>query len=149
MQSEQVTFTFDILVVDDEPPVSDLLTRIALNEFPQARFIPMRSVEETLAYVQTHTDRPPQLILLDIDLRDSTDGLSLLAQLRAYFKGSVPIIMLSVLDEKVKIEQAYQQGAVAYTQKPEDLQGWHKYVQMLHRYWHQSVSLPTIDPPLN
>lgn len=149
MQSEQPILCFEILVVDDEPPVSDLLTRIAQKEFPEARFMATQSVQQTLDYLQTSPTRAPQLILLDIDLRQDKDGLSLLPQLRAYFKGAVPIIMLSVVSDKAKIEQAYDQGAVAYTQKPEDLQGWHTYVQMLRRYWHQSVSLPTIHPPLN
>ncbi|GAB4038206.1 hypothetical protein GCM10028809_55650 [Spirosoma gilvum] len=57
--------------------------------------------------------------------------------------------MLSVSGEETKIKQAYDQGAVAYTRKPEDLQGWHTYVTMLRQYWYQSVSLPTMDHPLN
>ncbi|GAB4019833.1 response regulator [Spirosoma koreense] len=100
-----------------------------------------------LDYLQTQP--APQLILLDVDLRHAQDGFGLLPQLRTHYKGAVPIIMLSVLDEQTKIEQAYDQGAVAYTLKPEALHGWHTYVRMLHHYWHQSVSLPTIDYPIN
>ncbi|UFH57625.1 response regulator [Spirosoma sp. KNUC1025] len=149
MQLQQATPTFDILVVDDEPPVSDLLKRIAQKEFPEANFISMQSAQQTLDYLQTRPDRPPQLILLDIDLHQAKDGLSFLPELRAHLKGAVPIIMLSVVDNKAKIEQAYDQGAVAYTQKPEDLLGWHTYVGMLRRYWHQLVDLPTREHPLN
>ncbi|GAB4038208.1 response regulator [Spirosoma gilvum] len=78
MPSAQATLSFDILVVDDEPPISELLTRIAQHEFPQAKIIPTHSIQQTLEYLQTRLDHPPQLILLDIDLRYAQDGLSLL-----------------------------------------------------------------------
>ncbi|GAB3957437.1 hypothetical protein GCM10028805_50130 [Spirosoma harenae] len=146
MLSEPSIQIFSILVVDDEPPIHDLMVRVAEKVFPQARFTNTRSVQETLAYLDAQADQPPQLILLDIDLRESANGLSLLPELRSRFKGRVPIIILSYLDENDKIEQAYEQGAVAYTQKPDDLESWHEYVLMLRRYWHDSARLPTVPP---
>ncbi|GAB4049057.1 response regulator [Spirosoma litoris] len=144
MQSAQSSQYFAILVVDDEPPIYELLVRASEKEFPEARFTNTRSVQETITYLDKQSDQSPQLILLDIDLRESADGLSLLPELWARFKGRVPIIMLSYLDEEDKIEQAYELGAVAYTQKPEDMQGWHEYVTMLRRYWRDSARLPKI-----
>ncbi|MBD2703327.1 response regulator [Spirosoma sp. BT702] len=149
MESIKPLESFHILVVDDEPPIFDFLCRIAAKDFPEARLTNTRSAPETLEHLDSHADQPPQLVLLDIDLRAATDGLSLLPELRGRFKGRVPIIMLSYLDEEAKIEQAYEQGAVAYTQKPEDMEGWHEYVSMLRDYWHRSARLPGVSPPTN
>ncbi len=148
MHPEQPDPSFDILVVDDEPPISDILTRIGKKVFPEANFIGTRSTQETITYLDTHTSRPPQLILLDIDLNQAKNGLDLLPDLWERFQGSVPIIMLSMLTEQSKVTQAYEKGAVAYTQKPEDMPGWQNYIIALRDYWHRSARLPTIDPPL-
>jgi CheY-like chemotaxis protein len=147
MHSELLAQPFDILVVDDEPPIYEILVRAAGKIFPQAKFTNTRTVQETLSYLNAQTAQPPQLILLDIDLREQTDGLALLPELRRRFNGRIPIIMLSYLDEETKINQAYEKGAVAYTQKPENMEGWREYVLMLRDYWYQVARLP--NPPAN
>jgi CheY-like chemotaxis protein len=138
---------FSVLVVDDEPPICDLLARIAQKQFPEATFINTRSAKETVDYLEQAGERVPNLILLDIDLKQAQGGLDLLPALRSRFEGRVPVIMLSVVDEVATIQQAYESGAVAYTHKPQDVQGWQQYVELLKSYWHKVVRLPTLDPP--
>ncbi|GAB3050604.1 hypothetical protein GCM10027185_62330 [Spirosoma pulveris] len=128
--------------MDDEPSIGELLKRLAQQEFPQASWVSTRSAQETWQYLEQTSLKLPQLILLDLDLRAATNGLALLAELRQHFQGRVPIIVLSATAEVADVEQAYSQGAVAYTQKPEDLSAWRAYVRLLRAYWYQASRLP-------
>ncbi|GAB3747092.1 response regulator [Spirosoma pomorum] len=138
---------FQILVVDDEPPICELLTRVAKDIFPEASFVNTRSPQETLDNIDARLYAPPQLILLDIDLGSSISGLDLIPELISRLQGQTPIIILSNLSEDSKIHKAYERGAVAYTEKPYDLQGWQAYVTRLRSYWHGTSLLPTTAKP--
>lgn len=131
-----------ILVVDDEPPIFDLLQRLGHQLFPEAQFISTRSGQECLDYLANPASVSPQLILLDIDLHQSINGLELLPQLRSLLKGQAPIIILTVSDSNPDIQQAYDAGAVAYTRKPETLEDWKFYISMLKEYWYRTSMLP-------
>lgn len=136
--------SFMILVVDDEPPVCDLLTRIAQKAFPEATFTNTRSAPETLTYL-AKTTKLPQLVLLDIDLKAESNGLALLPELIQRFQGKVPVIIFSMDGAKLTIEQAYHLGAVAYTVKPDNLAGWTDYLAVMRDYWYKTTRLPTND----
>ena len=138
---------FEILVVDDEPPICELLEQVARRLFPEASFSNARSAQETLDYLATRAATPPQLILLDIDLGASTNGVELIPHLKDHLQGRAPIVMLTSSAEQPLVKQAYEQGAVAYTQKPDDLAGWRTYVAMLRSYWHDTTILPTTAEP--
>ncbi|GAB4020205.1 response regulator [Spirosoma migulaei] len=138
---------FTILVVDDEPPICELLARLANQLFPEASFVNARSAQETLSYLDKHYEEPPQLILLDIDLGHSINGLDLIPQLNDHLKGRVPIVMLTSTLEPPVVKQAYEKGAVAYTHKPDQLQQWKNYVSSLRSYWHDTTLLPTTAQP--
>ncbi|GAB3052327.1 response regulator [Spirosoma pulveris] len=138
---------FTILVVDDEPPICELLERIADPIFPEACFVNTRSAQETLDYLDKLPATAPQLILLDIDLGSSVDGLALIPELQNRLKGRAPIIMFSSSSEPPAVKQAYEKGAVAYTQKPDNLAGWKSYVASLRSYWHDTTILPTTAQP--
>ena len=138
---------FEILVVDDEPPICELLERVAKELFPEAAFVNARSAQETLDYLDKQAAKPPQLVLLDIDLGTAINGLDLLPQLNNQLKGKAPIVMLTSSSESPVVKQAYEKGAVAFTQKPEDLQGWRNYVANLRAYWYGTALLPTTVQP--
>ncbi|MVM36227.1 response regulator [Spirosoma sp. HMF4905] len=139
--------SFEILVVDDEPPICELLERVASQLFPEATFINARSAQETLDHLDQKADKIPQLILLDIDLGTSVNGLDLIPQLNDRLKGKTPIVMLTSSTEPPVVKQAYEKGAVAYTLKPDNLQGWRTYVTALRSYWHDTTILPTTIQP--
>ncbi|QKZ14726.1 PleD family two-component system response regulator [Spirosoma sp. KUDC1026] len=134
--------TFKILVVDDEPPVCELLNRTASKVFPEAVFVNTGSREETLTYLNQQPDNKPQLVLLDIDLGGRVDGLELLPQLWQQLEGAVPIIMLSSNDSQSNVARSYGEGAVAFTKKPDDMAGWKNYVTALKKYWYETSLLP-------
>ncbi|MBO0951559.1 response regulator [Fibrella forsythiae] len=133
---------FLILVVDDEPPISELLSLSAKKVFPEASFISTTSARETMVYLNDPTTTIPQLILLDIDLRQEVDGLALLPRLRSRLNGQVPIIIFSSVDDEAKVKEAYSGGAVSFTTKPDEPQEWRDYVAMLRSYWYKSTILP-------
>lgn len=66
---------FTILLVDDDLQINDLLTQAAKNGFPQSKFIYKTSFEEATTYLEHLTGWGPRLILLDIDLKQSKNGL--------------------------------------------------------------------------
>lgn len=134
---------FEILVVDDEPPIYEMLTLIARKVFPEATFSSASSAQETLLKIDESMARLPQLVLLDIDLRQSVSGLDLLPELKNKLRGQVPIIIFSASGDPSTVQQSYTQGAVAYTKKPDDLQGWRDYLTSLRGYWYDTTRLPT------
>ncbi|MBD2703314.1 response regulator [Spirosoma sp. BT702] len=131
-----------ILVIDDEPPILEMLQRIGQQAFPEASFVGVASPQQAFAYLNDELAQQPKLILLDIDFQQSVNGLDVLPQLRARLQGKAPIIMFSGHSTDTNIIQTYEKGAVAYTQKPQDLAGWRAYVERLKTYWHQTVVLP-------
>ncbi|GAB3335251.1 response regulator [Larkinella ripae] len=133
----------EILVVDDEAVVFEILTRVGRQFFPEAQFVLKSSPQEAIHYLDDRSKPQPHLVLLDIDFHQETDGFSLLSQLRHQFRGHIPIIMLSNLKGEPEIQQAYDTGAVAFTHKPESLEGWKAYVEMLKQYWFKTISLPS------
>lgn len=133
---------FEILVVDDDPSVIDLFKRIGKSTFSEATFTWTQSHEETLAHLSQPTNTLPRLMLLDIDLQMGTDGLSALPELVNLSGGRLPIIMFSNSNEEEKIRRAYSYGAVAYIQKPQELQGWKDYIKILKKHWYETAVLP-------
>ncbi|MFD1143404.1 response regulator [Larkinella insperata] len=138
---------FEVLVIDDDQPTYDLLVRIGNELFPQARFVWQASYDQTVRYLDDKSTNPPQIVLLDIDLRQAVDGLDLLPQLRDRFKGKTPVVMLTVSESSDKINRAYERGAIAFTKKPDNLQGWRNYMSLLKAYWYETTLLPRTTPP--
>lgn len=131
-----------ILVIDDEPPILELLQRIGQQVFPEASFIGVESPQQAFAYLVEQTAAQPQLILLDIDFHQAQTGLDAVLHLRTRLQGRVPIIMFTDLSAPSNVLQAYERGAVAYTQKPENLSGWKTYLEQLKNFWYQTAILP-------
>ncbi|GAB3687803.1 response regulator [Spirosoma flavus] len=131
-----------ILLVDDEPPVIDILSRVGQQIFPEAQFISTESPQETLNWLADKSRQQPQLILLDIDLHQSLNGIELIPQIRSLTNNQVPIVMFTISDSKSDVRRAYEAGAVAYTQKPSNMESWREYVDILKRFWYKTSRLP-------
>ncbi len=132
-----------VLIVDDEPPVVDILRHVGKKHFPEATFISANSPLETLLYLDDASKPQPNLILLDIDLHSVINGIELLPQIRALTRKLIPIIMFSTSDAQPTITDAYTRGAAVYTRKPYDLDGWVDYVTILRDYWYRVSLLPS------
>ena len=99
-----------ILVIDDEVQIRRLL-EITLNAAGYS--IKQASTgKDGIIAAATHN---PSLILLDLGLPDE-DGISILIQLREWFKN--PIIILSVRNSEEDIIKALDNGANDYITKP-------------------------------
>lgn len=100
-----------ILVVDDDPRITDLLRRVLAYEGYSVAIA--ASGNEAL----TRTlERPPDLIILDIML-PGLDGLEVARRLRAA-GDNVPILMLTARDAVTDRVQGFKTGADDYLVKP-------------------------------
>ncbi len=100
-----------ILVVDDEPRITDLLRRVLAYEGYSVAV----AASGTEALTRT-LERPPDLIVLDIML-PGIDGLEVARRLRAA-GDNVPILMLTARDTVADRVTGFKTGADDYLVKP-------------------------------
>jgi signal transduction histidine kinase/DNA-binding response OmpR family regulator len=101
-----------VLVIDDDPNVPALLTRILERE--QFR---VHSASDGISGLTVAREKRPHGIILDILLPDM-DGFAVLSELKADERTEdIPVIMLSIQDAQ---DQGYQLGAADYLTKPVD-----------------------------
>ena len=102
-----------ILVVDDEPPIVELLKkRLTANHYQTVTAI---GAHEGLRKAK---EEKPDLILLDI-MMPEMDGQETLRQLKRESETKdIPVIMLTVKTRKESIEKAILGGAADYLVKP-------------------------------
>ena len=134
---------FTILLVDDEPPIFDILSRVAKNSFPETAIINTHSPQETFDYLNNLADSTLNLILLDIELHQAQNGIDMLQQILELLNGRVPIIMLTSQIDDLNVTSAYAKGAVSYILKPDDLSKWRDFVSTLRKYWYELNQLPS------
>jgi two-component system, NtrC family, nitrogen regulation response regulator NtrX len=103
----------DILIVDDEADIRELVAGILQDEGHDTRTA--RDSDEALSAVVA---RQPNLIFLDIWLRDSRlDGLQLLDSLKQRHP-ELPIVMISGHGNKDTAVSAIKRGAYDFIEKP-------------------------------
>ena len=94
-----------ILIVEDEPPLSEILKDHFENE--GFRIIVAKDGEEGLGLALS---KKPDMILLDINL-PKLNGLDMLKQLRTYEAGkSIPAIALTNLNDTKEVNEALASG---------------------------------------
>jgi PAS domain S-box-containing protein len=102
-----------ILVVDDEQNDRQLLQ--LLLEAEGFRVLTAANGDEALAIISR---RAPDLILLDVMMPD-VDGYQLVERIKKYtLAGPIPIIMVTVLDDREAMMRALVAGAQDYLVKP-------------------------------
>ncbi len=112
-----------VLVIDDDPTVHDLMHRFLSKEGLQ--MITATSGEEGIRLAR---ELHPAVITLDV-LMPGMDGWAVLTALKADpVLSEIPVIMLSIMDEK---NMGYALGAADYLTKPID---WERLAAVLQRY---------------
>ncbi len=112
-----------VLVVDDDPTVHDLMGKFLAKE--GLRMAVAASGEESLRLAK---ELSPALITLDV-LMPGMDGWAVLTALKADpVLAEIPVIMLSIADEK---HMGYALGAAEYLTKPID---WERLANVLQKY---------------
>ncbi|GAB2554562.1 response regulator [Spirosoma areae] len=136
---------FLILVIDDDPPLLDILKFTAKSGFPEARFIQVHSTGDAKTYFANLTGHGPRLILLDINLGSGENGLDFLRILREdRHTHIIPVLMLTVSDSASDIKAAYELGVSSFTNKPDTTKDWITYFERLRIYWLKTVTLPKV-----
>jgi len=99
-----------ILVIDDDPAMTDLLKIILLST--DAEVITANSGREGLQLLQ---EFQPSIVIHDLMMPDM-DGWQITTQIRTF--SSVPILILSVIDNPGLVARALDAGADDYLIKP-------------------------------
>jgi DNA-binding response OmpR family regulator len=102
----------DILLVDDDQPLREMLTRSFEREAHQVTAVP-----DGHAALRAAADRTYDVVLLDVALGEGPTGHDVARLLRAR-RDVVPIIMLTALDSEADAVQGLEAGADDYVTKP-------------------------------
>ena len=108
----QTASALDILVVDDDEPLRDMLTRSFEREGHRVTAVP--DGHEALARA---AEQDFDVVLLDVALGTGPAGHDVARALRAR-RAVVPIIMLTALDSEADVVQGLEAGADDYVTKP-------------------------------
>ena len=99
-----------ILVVEDDPPVRNLITTtLRTNDY---RYLVAANGETALLEASSHN---PEIVLLDLGLPDM-DGVEIIRQIRTW--SNLPIIVISARSEDTDKIEALDAGADDYLTKP-------------------------------
>lgn len=99
-----------ILVIDDDPAMTELLSLVLSST--KAQIITTNSGEDGLRIVKEQT---PDIVLLDL-MMPHMDGWQVTESIRKF--SSIPILILSVLDNPGLVARALDKGADDYLVKP-------------------------------
>lgn len=109
-----------ILIVEDEPELSDMLVDYLVAQGYQV--LAAAWGEDAVKLCQENT---PQLVVIDIGLPDIS-GYEVARRIQAYHRTrNTPIIFLTQFHERTDRMQGLELGAVDYVTKPYDLQELH------------------------
>jgi len=106
------TAALDILLVDDDDPLRDMLSRSFEREGHK-----VTAVADGQAALDAAAQRPFDIVLLDVALGAGPTGHDVARMLRSR-RDVVPIIMLTALDSEADAVQGLESGADDYVTKP-------------------------------
>jgi two-component system, OmpR family, response regulator VicR len=107
-----VRSNLNVLVVEDDPEISEVIAIAFEMRWPQAALTRISSGKEAVLLVESVR---PDLVILDIGLPD-IDGFEVLRELRLF--SSVPVLILTARDEEKDIIKGLERGADDYIVKP-------------------------------
>ncbi len=128
-----------ILLVEDNRGECELLQEALAREGFGESTMALHDAESALAVLQARASSPhptlPQLIILDLHLRDMT-GIELIYRLRSDARlPLIPIIMLTTSENPRDIRACYEAGASAYIVKPGTFEELSELAHDLCRHW--------------
>lgn len=102
-----------LLVVDDEEGIIAWVTRF----YKEKGFLPFGATDGVKA-VEIYEKEKPDITLIDVHMPYSPiDGIETLRQIKAINKDAV-CVMVTRIDDKKRVEEARELGALHYTIKP-------------------------------
>jgi CheY-like chemotaxis protein len=138
-----------ILMAEDDAD-DRLLAQDALNECKldvELRFV--ENGEDLLDYLlrrgkyaQANNSPKPGLILLDLNM-PRKDGREALREIKASPElRRIPVVVLTTSRADTDIERIYELGANSFISKPVQFEGLVGLMQLLGKYWFDTVALP-------
>ena len=106
------TAALEILLVDDDDPLREMLSRSFEREGHK-----VTAVADGHAALEAAAERPYDIVLLDVALGAGPTGHDV-ARMRRSRRDVVPIIMLTALDSEADVVQGLEAGADDYVTKP-------------------------------
>lgn len=137
---------FDVFYVDDERSSIRLVREACAESEVDVRLHAVRSGETALEVLCCDCEYPadsrPDLVLLDLDLVELS-GLDVLERVRDRpALCSIPFVMFTNSEAAAHIEAAYESGANAYVQKPDDFEDLVTFVTRAVDFWQSDSTNP-------
>jgi two-component system response regulator len=145
MPAATSAITVVLLIVEDSP-TDFARTKHALDQTGMPlTMLAARDGEQAMAMLRT--SRPPDLILLDLNL-PRKNGLEVLTELAADPElRRIPVVVLSSSAAQKDVRAAYDRSANAYLVKSLNLDEFIAAVDTLRRFWLEVVRLPSQPSP--
>jgi DNA-binding NarL/FixJ family response regulator len=102
-----------IIIADDHPLFREAIRNATQQRFPEALIAETASLDESLVYIDAHSD--VDLVLLDLNM-PGMDGLNGIVTLRSTYP-DVPVVVLSAEEDKNIVLQSMTYGAVGFITK--------------------------------
>ena len=129
-----------VLLVEDDPGDQKLVKRALSNQEMLHELHIAGSGEEALEYLQRSRDRDkqsprPDLILLDLNM-PGMGGKEFLRCIKADDDMcAIPVVVLTVSDSEIDIQECYGLHAAGYIQKSATVDEFQKLMGKLSKYW--------------
>jgi two-component system, response regulator len=122
-----------ILLVEDNPD-DEMLARRAFRAESRAHVMTVAR-DGNDAITCATTEKPPALVLLDLNL-PGADGFTVLEAIRRHPPAmTTPVVVLTSSADARDISRAYALGANSYITKPVDYEEFMRVVHQLSEYW--------------
>lgn len=123
-----------ILLVEDNPD-DEMLARRAFRAESRAHSMTVARDGIDAINCATGLDKPPSLVLLDLNL-PGVDGFKVLEAIRRHPPAmTTPVVVLTSSSDEKDITRAYALGANSYITKPVDFAEFMEVVRQLSAYW--------------
>lgn len=131
--------SYRILIVEDDPLDSHLITKALQSAQPDAILDYAQDGEEALEHL---SKAPlPSLIVLDLNM-PRMDGQTFLVRVKSDDNlRKIPTLVLSTSDSKREIDECYKRHANAYLVKPDSLDGYNRIAGRVRDFWMEEVRL--------
>jgi len=133
---------FEVLLVEDNPGDVYLIQE-ALAEGPARKQIRVaRDGAEAAALVEERASRPPDLVLLDLNL-PKRSGHQVLADIRRHGGWKrTPVVVFTSSSAASDVLEAYERGANCYVTKPQGLEELTGVIRSIESFWLIVAVLP-------
>lgn len=111
--------SFSILIVDDEPDITDLFRQRFRQEVRQGRYVLHFATSGEEALRQLAEIHPELIVILSDINMPGMDGLELLREIRQLRPG-LPVLMVTAYGDDERRRRAAELGANAFLAKPVD-----------------------------